>query len=631
MRFATKLLLAHVFLLAAVATVTAQDFSTKAVFTFAPRPGPDVVKDADKDLNATPNIMLRPNTGAEVFLYAFNPAKVQKTYLVDLKGGPGSKLAAQVKVTIPAERWVRVRLPKPAPPPAPVVVAPAPAPAANQPAPEPLPPGAELVGSEGRFYFTLRLLTEDGTEITDGDGKPYGREVTVTVRQPEDYIDAPSGKLTQTGDLTRIDVDVKPRVTNMRPEFIGAADVRLTFPPQFLYRGAIVREGFYRRTLVVDSKGDVTSIKLVGAIENPGAELRVNVGVDGFDRAFLYTATPATSAAAVKLNRDETPAVRVYPAAGFAPDAATQPIAGFPVRVEADNAKRGAALELWVRPIGATDASVTEIIRLGSPREERAWVDTSGPLDQGILVSNRSRDWLAPIDLSALRGRQEIVAALKMPGNNKAVESAPLFVTVDATPPVGVTLATLPTKHVKGKPLPVRASATDPETKVAKAVFFLGKPLEDGKIPPDAVLADGKPLADKPGTWEAAIPLPAEKRGEAFIGVMFVNEVGLATTKTQRIELIDAPPPAGAIDGVVMIGERAQPGVVVRLLADGKEKATATTDAKGNFKFEGVPVGNYTIASARPDSSYGFAGTAPVQVELERRAKVSVNLTKQVK
>src|SRR5262249_41252554 len=161
--------------------------------------------------------------------------------------------------------------------------------------------------------------------------------------------------------------------------------------------------------------------------------------------------------------------------------------------------------------------------------------------------------------------------------------------------------------------------------------FFLGKPLDDGKIPPDAVLAEGKPLLDKPGVWEAAIPLPAEKRGEAFIGVAFFNEVGLATTKTQRIELVDAPPPSGAIDGIVLIGDRPQPGLVVRLFADGKEKAVAMTDDKGKFKFENVPVGNYTVGSARPDSSYGFGGTAPVQVELERRAKVALNLTKQVK
>src|SRR5262249_37699894 len=157
------------------------------------------------------------------------------------------------------------------------------------------------------------------------------------------------------------------------------------------------------------------------------------------------------------------------------------------------------------------------------------------------------------------------------------------------------------------------------------------KPLDDGKLPPDAILADGTPVADKPGLWEALIPLPPEKRGEAIIGVVFVNEVGLATTKTQRVELIDAPPPAGAIDGVVLIGERPQPGVVVSLRADGKEKVTATTNDKGMFKFENVPVGNYTVVSARPDSSYGFAGATPVQVELERRSKVVVAMTKQVK
>lgn len=636
MRFATRLLLAPVLLLAMAATVPAQDFSNTAVFTFAPRPGPDEVKDANRDLSATENIALRPNTAAEVYLYAFNPAKVQKTYLVDVTAPPGTKLSAQAKVTIPAERWVRVRLPKPAAPAVPAPAAPLPTPpGANQPVPESLPPGSELLVADGRFSFTLRLLNEDKTEVLDADGKPYGRSVAVTVLQPADYIAAPSGTLTQSDNLAQVVVTVEPRVNEKKvPAFIGSADVRLSFPPQMLFRGAIVREGFYRRTLVSEAKG-FTPVKLAGAVENPGTELRVNVGVDGFDRAFIYKPAPATSVDAGKLVRDSDRAIRVYPSAGYAINTATQPVSAFPVRVEADNAPRDAALELWVRRAGdGDDASLNEVIKLGGPREERAWLDTAGPLDQGFLVSNRSRDWQKPIDLSALRGRQEVVAVMTIKGatGQTQVKSEPLAVTIDATPPVGVTFGTLPAKHVKGKPLPVRASVADPETRVAKAVFFLGKPLDDGKLPPDAVLVDGKPVADKVGVWEAEIPLAPEKKGEAIIGVVFTNEVGLATTKTQRVELIDAPPPSGAIDGVILIGERPQPGVVVSLrAADGKEKATTTTSDKGTFKFENVPIGNYTVASARPDSSYGFAGSAPVQVELERRAKVAVTLTKQVK
>jgi hypothetical protein len=637
MRPATRLLLTPLLLLLLVATAAAEDFSTTAVFAFAPAPGPDVVKDPNKELRATENLAVRPNGAAEFYLYAHNPAKVQKTYLVDLKGAPGTGLSARTKVTIPAGQWVRVRLPKPAPPapPPPVAVVPAPAaPAAEkQPAPAPPPPGSELAASKGQFLFTLRLLADDGTPVKDAAGDPYGREVAVTVVSPEAYIAPPVGTITQIDTLTRVAVTVSPKLNEAKqPVFVGAADLKLSFPPQLALTKAVVREGFYRRSLPAEAGAKA---KLVGMVEGAGTEVRAHVAVDGVERAFIYKPAPAASTDAGKLIRDPLQAVWVYPAAGYAPAAATQPVTSFPVRVEADNPPPDATLELWVRPAGSTDdPTVNEVVRLGGPREERAWLDPAGPVDQGVLITNRSRDWVRGLDVFALRGKQEIVAVMttRGPTGPVRVKSPPLLLTIDATPPDRVTIGKLAAKHVKGKPLPVRASAADPETRVVKATFFLGKPLDDGKLPPDAILAEGKPLGVIPNVWTADLPLPADKRGEGYVGVIFVNEVGLATMRTQRIELVDAPPPFGAIDGVVMVGDRPQPGLVVSLRdGEGKEKMVGKTDDTGKFKFEKVIPGTYTVASAKPTSSYPFAGVAPVQVEADKRAKVAVPMSKQVR
>lgn len=642
----TRLLFTPVLLLAVVATATAQDFSTTtAVFAFAPKPGKDVVADANKELNATEDLTLRPNGAAEFYLYAFNPAKVEKTYTVELKGG---RLTSQAKVKIPAEKWKRVVLPPPAPPAptAPVVAAPAPvAPAANQPAPVPPPPGTPLLRTDGRFQFTLRLLTEDGsTPVKDAAGNDYGHAVTVSILRPEAYIAAPSGIVTRGDTLTRVTVNVAPLLdAEKKPLFAGPADVRLSFPPQPALTGAVIREGVYRRTLDPSIAPQAT---LSGAVENAGEGVRVQVGVDGYDRAFIYEPYPVGDVNEGRLNRVTTRAVRVYPATGFATTAATQPVAAFPVRVEADNAPADATLELWIRPARAGDSpAVNEVVRLvGGARDERVWVDLAGPTDQGVFVSDRSRDWVAPLDLSALRGEQEVVAVLTVPGAKGAVQvkSPPLRLTIDATPPDRIAFARLPEKHVKGKPLPVKVTATDPETKVTKAVFFLGKPTDEGQIPADAVKVEGVQSAENPADWTAEIPLPPEKRGEAVIGVVFTNAVGLATTRTQRIELVDAPPPAGAIDGVVKIGEIPQAGVVVSLRnADGKELATTKTAEKadekqkikvGDYHFENVAPGNYTVAAGKASSSYPFAGSAPVQVEVGKRSKApAIAMIKQVK
>lgn len=626
----TRVLLAPLLFAALVATAAGQDFSTTTVFTFAPAPGPDTVTDPNLELKATPNLKVRPNHNGEFFLYAYNPSKVAKQYIVELKGRPGTPLSAQSKVNIPGEKWARIRLPKPAPPAAAPGAAPAPAPAATTPPPPPPPPGTEIASSKGLFQFTLRLLNSDGTTVNDSDGNPYGQVVTVNVLRPEDYILPPTGSVTRTDRLTRVTVDVKPVLAAGQPVFTGAADLRLAFPPQSALSGAIIREGFYRRTLLVEPGTDPKAT-LVGAVENAGEKVRIDVGVDEMSRAFIYEPAPAGDINVGKLNRISTPAVRIFPAVGYRTSVATQPVSAFPVRVEVDNAPRDATVKIWVRQRGASDdPSLNENVRLGGPYEERVWLDGSGPLDGGVFVTARAKDWVTPLDLAALRGEQEAIAVLTIGG--RVIKSEPLLLNVDATGPEDIKFLRMPSRQIKGRPLPVRATVVDPETKIVKAIFFMGKPLEDGKLPPDAIVAEGKMVKDNPGDWEAALPLPPEKRGEAIVGVVFTNEVGLSTTATQRIELVDAPPPLGAIDGIVKAGELPAAGTRVNLFdAGGGLKNTAVANSRGEFKMELIVPGTYILRAEKPTSSYPLFATEPVQVEPEKRSKASLSMVKDVK
>ena len=666
MKPATRLLLAPALLALMAATADAQPekFSGKAVFAFAPKPFVNAAADPVKDFGATLDINVRPNQANEFYLFAYNPEAIEKTYVVDLKGtDPAVKVAAQSKaITIPAESWVRVRLEKPAPAVPPVVVVPAAPPGAAPPTPEPVPPGTQLTQPDDKFQFTLRLLQEDGKPaVSKADKLPYGRNVTVSVMRPNEYLAAPVGKISRGEGVSRVTLSVSPKFLKDEPAFTGAADVRLTFPAHFLARGTIVREGFYRRTLEVTSKADPKALPiatLVGAVENAKDEVVVHVGADGFDRGFIYHPEPAAATKDGNLIRDEKLRVRLYPAVGYATTAATQPIAGFPVRIETDNAPRGSRLEVWLRPAGTIDPNKTEVVRLGGPHEERVWLDPAGPTDQGLLVTNKLRDWVKPLDVAALRGRQEVIAVLTAP-DGKEEKSAPLALTVDASAPDKVEFAPLPAKHVKGTPLPVKVSAVDTETRIVKAVFFLGKPTDDGKLPADAVKVDGVPwprpttalsrlvgfsryaesggvlaAGIAPASWVGEVPLPPEKRGEAFVGVQFTNDVGLVQMKTQRIVLVDPPIAAGSVVGFVKVGGVPQAGLTVALrAADGKELATTKTNEKGKFTFESVFPGAYTVASSKPSSSYPFAGSAPVQVaETDKPPEpVTVNLTKQVK
>jgi hypothetical protein len=293
------------------------------------------------------------------------------------------------------------------------------------------------------------------------------------------------------------------------------------------------------------------------------------------------------------------------------------------VRIETDNDTPDATLQLWVQPAGSTDATQRELQRLPGTRDERAWADAAGPLDGGVLVSNRLRDWVRPVDLSALRGDVEVVAVLTVPGKAEAEARFPLR--IDDTPPRFVEFGDVePRRLVKGNPVGVSATAEDRESDIVRAYFFVGRPLDDGTPPPDAPKFEAALTPAKgPFQWTATaqIPVPADKKGDMIVGVVFVNDAGIATVRTQRIEIVDGALVAirtGTVVGRVTLGERPQPGLIVTLTdADGKVKGTATTDDAGRFRFEKVIPGNYTLASAKKDSSYGSAGSTPVDVKAD--------------
>jgi hypothetical protein len=323
---------------------------------------------------------------------------------------------------------------------------------------------------------------------------------------------------------------------------------------------------------------------------------------------------------------DPTVAVRLFPATVPA-RTVVRPLPAFPVRVEVDNDRADDFLELWVEPVEAVVpgpnekpeetarrvAARREVVRFAGTREERVWVDTAGPAE-GVLVTTKLRDWNAPIDLSAVRGRCKVTAVVyETGGTERARLDVPLGLLVVDQPPKFVAFEPVKPKLIKGRPLVVGASALD-TAGIASAVFFVGRPLPDGTLPPDAVKVEGEPVPDVPGLWRAALPAPP-KPGEMTVGVVFTNSVGLATMRTQRVVLVDPPVPLGTIRGVVMQGEQRQPRLVVTLRdAKGEVKGATSTDDYGRFVFEKVPPGMHTVASAKKDSSYGYSGSTPTEV-----------------
>jgi len=591
-------------------------FSDDVVFTFTPDAGTkDVVDDLKDITNNNSNISLRPNGAGEFHLYVKNPARGQKTYTVELTTEPKGAIAAKVKVTIPGEKWKRVRFPKPEPV-AVLVVIPAAVPAAA-PAPKvEVPAGAELTRAKEGFRFVLRLLDDTGEPVLGTDKEELGRVCSVSLLKPSAYLSVTKPTLIVPKEKSE-SAQIRVPAAAIAGKASGEATVQLSFPPTLNSPTLILREGVYRRAIALDDGATANkSVILLGNVQKIGDAIRAEVSIDGIDRAFIYTSATKGEVKKEDWQKFDERLVRI-----LAPKTVTRPTTAFPIKLEADNAPDGANLEVQIKQVGAENIDANkEIVQLKGSRQERVWVELAGKTDGGFAIANRSTDWIVALDLGERRGKLEVVAVLKgSDGKDIPPQSDAFIVTVDATAPEDVKFLKLPARHIKGTPLPVSAILQDNDTKVVKAVFFLGELQEGGKLP-EGPKVPGKQAID-PKTklatleWLGLMPLDPMKRGEITIGVAVTDEVGNTTTETQKVELVDPPAALGTIKGKVMLGERAQPGLTVTLAdGEGKPKGAAVTDEYGRFQFEKVVPGPYSLKTGKTDTTSGLAGAATIAV-----------------
>jgi hypothetical protein len=82
-------------------------------------------------------------------------------------------------------------------------------------------------------------------------------------------------------------------------------------------------------------------------------------------------------------------------------------------------------------------------------------------------------------------------------------------------------------------------------------LFFLAEPLPDGGIPRAAAQIEGVKVPAQNGVWGAAVELSNDMRKTIPISVQVTNGVGLTTTRTLFIHVVDGKntsfiPPAGS-------------------------------------------------------------------------------------
>ncbi len=581
-----------------------------------------------------PDLTVRPNVAEEYFVFVKNPTGDPKTLTVQLRDARGKAIIAQGKVTLGVNDLKRVKLEKVAPPPPPKEAAlkeVAPKDTAAKPATpavEP-PPGVELKLAGKKFEFQLWLL--DGDKVLEKET----RGITILVAQPGSNafpIAKPQAKSETTANQHEITVPISA-VAALRG---GPAIVELIVPPQDSLNAGL-RAGVYRRQVV---PGQTNATLIASNLPFRGEDnkkVRFHLNVDGLPRAFVYETDFQTNPQGT-IDALTTPRVSVLPIGaerfvstksthGSDPKAkySAKPSDKTPVRIEVDNPPANATVEIRFDHRDKGTFAGADVIPLGSARDERVFVDFQGD-EGGVQVRYLVGDRIHQLDTRSLRGVFGVQAVLRWEANGKEQSTSDYFYLVlDDTAPEGGRFVQLPTRHVKGTLLTLKAKAEDPETSIKQAVFFVGEPAPDGKLPD--LKAKGS-FDKKEGLWTAKVPIP-DKTGVIQIGVQFENETGVAATETQKIELIDPPAPTGTISGVVELGGRGQAKLVVSLRdADGKEKGSDVTNEKGEFKFENVAPGTYRVLSSKPDSGVGTKGDAPAQVKVGKETKVTITLAR---
>jgi hypothetical protein len=500
----------------------------------------------------TEHLLVRPGTGPTPLpIRVRNPTRSARAIVVELKVGDTGSTILSKKQTIDAGVVQPVSF-----------------------APGPLPQGRlpSLIRP-----VRLRVLDADHPEAVLGEQEVRARPLPSTSYvHVEEILYTPPGIV--AGDPNRLTVRL-----NARPGIAGPpCPVELVLLagriPGFLSAEA----GLFKVELPADGKEMklfAEGLRFEEGAYGPGT---IELNIDGVRRAQTFQIRFNREGASSLGERSIEPALQIH-----APKFVRT---GEPLSVSAvvDNAPDLAAVELSLGQADLGPFRPLLVRNLDGPRDGRVGFLPTGP-DGVPLVEASLQDWSVNFPTAGIQGAYDVRARVR-DAEGRWLLLASARVMIDDTPPRWVKIARLPKEARRGTPVEVRATAQTPLSGIREVVFFVGKALPDGKLPPGAVTARGKPLPNG-----------------------------------AQINLIDTDPvPTGSIRGRVQEASLPQSGLVVALVNAKNEKLETKTDKDGVFSFSHVPVGKYTVGSYKPTSMR--IGKVEVHVKPDATSQVEVEL-----
>jgi hypothetical protein len=401
-------------------------------------------------VQATTNIVLRPNADLSFYVYLENPGQqawsnVTVRMTADEKGQ--QPLAEGIVEQIGGGEVVKVLL-RPTAPAVPPAAPAAPVPPAGEKEKAPAAPKPPT-GSPAPPALYLHAF--DDQKKPFAGSKPVRFEIRIS--PPRDYITA-TPQVTPIGGGFTLTVTLA-RSASASPAFRGKpATARLDVRPALVpgLDPASLKDGTFQTVIAPNAK-DVTLVaKNLRFIGRPGPSV-VTVAVDGYDRAFVFTTdfsgtTPSLSPSDIRGVRIDTPR---YAVPG-------RPLAAR-LEVFNDAGDERPRLEFYRAEQGEPEVPTAD---LTTPRDQAVTYSVG---KAGELVLHAAvKDWLIPLDTAGIYGTRTLKfsltdqagVVLTRPRTDNPAENEPVstthLLTLDDTPPEAVRLLALPPKVVPKKP-----------------------------------------------------------------------------------------------------------------------------------------------------------------------------------
>jgi hypothetical protein len=330
------------------------------------------------------------------------------------------------------------------------------------------------------------------------------------------------------------------------------------------------------------------------------------INIDDCKRAFILSTTFARRGDATTPRIDLLPDLRML---------AKSPVRSgskYVVEVEVDNAPPDATLQLSLGRLELSGFVPERVLPPRGPRDRRLRV---GLAQGNLAVEAALADWSIPIDTEGLSGSVALKAVLAG-RNGREIKSVIHRVILDDSAPRDVRIVDLPEQGRRGSQVLVKASGKPSESGTKEVNFFWGKPLADGKLPPNVELIKAEPVDSTGTTWSAKLTLPEDKKGMAALSVQFLSATDVSTFDSRTMELVDTDPILfGQLRIKVLEGDRVQSGLEVAVLdAKGAVKQQGKTGPDGTYLTGKLEKGQYRVYSfkqATPSEGQSIVAVEP--------------------